>query len=821
MLKSKYLISIILLLLSLSIVAIGYSQSTKIRGNIIDIETSEPLPFVNVSFMGLTIGTSTDFNGNYFLETRNPGDTLIISSVGYSTIKIPIRKNSFQTHNIKLKPSTISINEIEILAGENPAHILIDSIIANKKWNNPDNIKSFECEVYTKIEIDANNINEEYKNKKVFNQLQFIFDYIDTSVVTGKSYLPIFISETISNLYVKSNPRDRVEIIKASKISGVQSESVSQLTGQMYEEENIYNNYIEIFDQPFVSPIAGFGKMYYKYYLIDTLVIDNHLCYNISFKPKRKQEFTFSGDFWIADTSFAIVKSKIRMANDANLNYINDMVSQQKFIFIDSSWFLSHSKLIIDFNITDKSTGFFGRKTTSYKNVLINNISNPEIFKSKIDIVVKENAYDKGNLYWENARHEELTDKEDSIYSMIDSIKNVPIFRTFADVLTTFVTGYYVKNKFEYGPYYTFYSFNEIEGHRLRLGGRTSNDFSKKVMYFGHVAYGFRDTKIKYSLGFMYMFGKNPRESLKLFYKDDVEQLGKSQNAFLEDNILSTLLQRNPIYKLSRVKTYEIAYEKEWFHGFSNTLKLSHKTIFPTDSIPLIYSTQELTKKYNKLITSEIHLNTRFAYKEMYVYGEFERTHITSDYPIINLDMTFGIKDFLDSDYDYIKLGFNIQHLFDIGNYGYLKYNFDAGKIFGTVPYPLLRLHEGNETYAFDDYAFNMMNYYEFASDEYLSLYTEYHFMGLFLNKAPFLRELKLREVAHAKIIMGSIRKDNLNFINFPGALSELNTPYIETGLGIENIFKILRIDALWRLTHNDRANIRNFGIRAKLQIAL
>ena len=800
---------------------VSFSQVTKIRGIITDNDSKEPIPFVNISFKDLPIGTTTDFNGEYFLETKTPGDTLIYSSVGYKSIRIPVKKYSFQNVDLNMESLSIDIQEIEVLAGENPAHIILDRINENRERNNPDNINTYECEVYTKIEIDANNIDEKFKNSKAFKQLQFVFDYIDTSVVSGKTYLPIFITETLSDFYYRKSPKNQVEIIKASKVSGIESQSVSQFTGQMYREANIYKNYVEIFDQPFVSPIAGFGKLYYKYYLIDSMTIDNHWCYNISFRPKRKQEFTFTGNFWVADTSYAIVSSKIRMAEDANLNYINDMVSEQEYSLIDSTWFLTHSKLMLDFNITDKSAGFFGIKTTSYKNVSVNNISNPEIFKSKTNVVISDAAYEKSDSFWMEARHEKLTADEDSIYAMVDSIKNVPIFRTVADVVTTFVTGYYVKGNFEYGPYYTFYSFNEIEGNRIKIGGRTSNDFSKRVMYSGHLAYGFRDRKFKYGLGVIYMLGKNPRETLEFNVKDDVEQLGKSQNAFMEDNILSTLLQRNPVYKLTRIKTYSGKYEKEWFQGFSNSISFKHSTIYPSDSIPLAFIGNDANDNFKSLITSEINLNTRFAYKEVYVYGEFEREHIASNYPIVNFDLTFGLKDFIGSDYKYVKLGLNVRHLFNTGTFGYFKYTVDCGKIFGRVPYPLLRLHEGNETYAFDDFAFNMMNYYEFASDKYVSLYAEHHFMGLLLNKAPLLRKAQLREVVNVKAVIGSISDENLSFVEFPGALSAINTPYVEAGIGIENIFKILRIDAMWRITNNDKPDIQTFGIRAKLQITL
>ncbi|MCF8370221.1 MAG: DUF5686 and carboxypeptidase regulatory-like domain-containing protein [Bacteroidales bacterium] len=815
----RILLSIVFLLIINGVMA----QATKVRGRIVEAETLEPIPFVNVSYIGTGIGTVTDFNGDYFLETKTPGDTLAFSCVGYKVVKYAVNKKAFQTFNIEMQPSNVELAEIVVLPGENPAHILLRKIIANKEKNNPEKIETYQCEVYNKIEFDVNNVDEEFKQQRALKQFQFIFDYLDTSVVSGKTYLPIFFTETLSDYYYRKKPKGTREIIKASKVSGVESQSVSQFTGQMYLDVNLYDNYLEILDQPFVSPIANFGRMYYKYYLIDSMVIDNHWCYNMSFQPKRKQEFTFTGDIWVADTSFAVVRSKIRMAKDANFNFVNDFVIENNFEKIDTFWFRSQTKLMVDFNLTDRSTGFFGRKTSSYRNVLIDSLTNPNIFDTKMNLSFTEDAFKKDKEFWRTARHDSLTAKEESIYEMVDSIKNVPVFRTFVDILTTFVSGYYVKGLFEFGPYYTFFSFNEIEGNRFRLGGRTSNKFSEKIMYDGHIAYGTKDTRLKYGLGLTYMFDVNPRESLRVYYKDDVEQLGKSQNAFLEDNILSSLLQRNPITKITRIKTFQSFYEKEWFQGFSNKVGFKHSTMFPTDSIPLFLSSDVFPKaEYSSITTSEFSLNTRLSWDEVYVFGSFERVSLGSDYPIINLDATLGVKNFLYSDYNYLKLGVNVQHLFNIGAYGWFKYTLDAGKIFGKLPYPLLRLHEGNETYAFDEWAFNMMNYYEFASDQYMSLYAEHHFMGLFLNRLPLLRKLEWREVVNTKILVGSLRDDNMEYdVKFPFGLTELSKPYVEAGIGIENIFKILRIDAMWRFSYLDHPNIETFGVRAMLYIAL
>ncbi|MCK4661245.1 MAG: carboxypeptidase-like regulatory domain-containing protein [Bacteroidales bacterium] len=799
---------------------ISYSQQTKVRGRITDAETKEEIPFVNVSFKGTTTGTITDFKGEYFLQTRIPVDTLIVSYIGYKTQSFQLKKNYFQVIDIELVSENINLEEVIIKPGENPAHRIIRNIISNKANNNPEKFRTIQYEAYSKIELDINNIDDDFKKNKAFKHFQFVFDYVDTSVVTGKPFLPIFITETLSDVYLQKEPNRKREIIKATKMSGIENESVMQYTGQMYQYVDVYENFIQIFGKGFVSPIANSCLFYYKYYLIDSAFIDNLWCYQISFKPKRKQEPTFTGDFWVNDTTFAIKKINVRMAEDANINFVKDLVASYEYQKVDNdSWYLKKDELLIDFNIAKKTFGFFGKKTTSYKNIIIDKPANKEFFSKNTfdETTILKDALCKNNDFWQSKRHEKLSEKEESIYVMVDSIKEVPIFRTFVDFFVMFTTGYYVHKNFEFGPYYTFFSFNPIEGNRIKIGGRTSNDFSTKIMYFGHLAYGIEDEKFKYGLGTMYMFSKNPRISAGISYNYDMEQLGQSQNAFLQDNILASVLRREYNYKLTIVREYNGFYEKEWYQGFSNKLTISHRTIYSTDYIPFIEIQNQ--KEYDYLTSFEIILNTRFAYNEKFLLGEFERISLGTRFPILNLNFTFCPENILESDYQYYKLNFNIEHKFNINPFGNLMYIIDAGKYWGKAPYPFLQLHEGNETYAYDDYAFNMMNYYEFVSDEYASIYLEHHFEGLFLNHFPLFRKLKWREVVAGKTLVGKISKNNRDILMFPGTLTGLSVPYYETSVGIENILNIFRVDAMWRLSYLNKPDVPDFGIRVKMEV--
>ncbi len=815
----KYFFYILITFLSIVPFA-GFSQLTKIMGIITDSLTKEPIPFVNVILKGTSIGATTNFNGEYSIETKHPSDTLIVSYIGYLTQKKHILKRQFQKIDFILSPKNITLSEVVIKPGRNPAEVILEKVIENKKKYNSDNLEKYKYEVYNKIQIDVNNITDKFRKRRVFNQFQFVFDNLDTSTVNGKAYLPLFLVETLSDFYHRKSPQTSREVILASKASGVENESFSQYLGNMYQKVNIYNNFITLFEKNFISPIANQSLNYYKYYLVDSTYIGDKWCYKLMFKPRRKQELTFTGSLWISDTSFAVKKVDVQIADDANINLINDLFAEQEYELVDGKhWMLVKESVVIDFNIVEEpkgTFGFFGHKTTSYKKFDFNIDKDNKIFSSPVHVQVDEVSLNKDKVFWVDARHDSLTQDEQTIYDIIDSVKNVPLFNTYYDIAQTIFTSYYIKGNFEIGPYMSLISFNELEGYRLRVGGRSSNKFSTKIMLLAHIAYGTKDEKFKYGGGFLYMLSKNPRRSFGIDYKYDIEQLGLSQSALGEDYLLASFLRRNPISKLSMVEQFKGFYEHEWITGLSSKIYLLHRVNYPVGIDTFNFNFDGANK--NHITTSEIRLDGHFAYKEKFMMGEFERVSFGTKYPVFDVQLSFGFKDVLSSDYNYQKVQLRVKHWFNIGSFGWSKYIIEAGKIWGQLPYPLLKLHEGNETYYFDEYSFNTMNYYEFVSDRYLSVYFSHHFDGLFLNHIPLMRKLKWREVIYGKGVIGALSEKNKKYNSSAFELNELNQPFYEAGVGIENIFKFFRIDGVWRLSYLDHPNVNKFNLMITMQ---
>lgn len=798
------------------------AQLTHVSGRVTDALTNEGIPFANVAFKGTTKGTVTDINGYFILDTDSPSDSLSASYVGYIPVTLKIARGITQTANFLLKVSKYDLKEVVIKAGENPANILLKKVIENKDKNDKKQLEAYQYEVYSKMEFDMTDIPPDFKDKKLIKPFAFIFDNIDSSVTNSKPFLPFFITETLSDYYFKKNPKSNREIIKASKISGLENESVTQFLGDMYQNVDVYDNYIDVFGKSFVSPISNVGMLYYKYYLTDSAFLENQWCYKLKFKPRRKQELTFFGECWIHDTTFAIRKIDMRVVEDANINFVEDLAVVKEYTRVnDTNWMLSKELLVVDFAARKDGIGLIGRRSASYRNFKLNEPAPDSIFSGSENIKVLEFSVAKNDSFWAVSRHDSLSDREMKIYQMVDTIKTLPAYKTYIDVITLIVTGYYDAGFFEIGPYFTLYSFNAVEGNRLKFGGRTSYEFSKRLRLEGYVAYGTKDEKFKYFGGFRYYLRTKPREAIGASYKNDVSQLGQSDNAFQDDNILASLFRRNPANKLTKIETYKCYYENEWLSGYSHRLSLSHAVASPLGELNYTYFNNEsLTDSSRTINTSEISFQMRFSYREKFVEGETGRISLGSDYPVMQIIYTAGLKGVLESDFNYHKLVAKVDDIVKVPPFGYTYYAIEAGKTWGTVPYPLLNVHQGNESYFYDYAAFNMMNYYEFISDQYASLFVVQHFEGFFLDKIPLLRKLKWREVASLRGVYGSLSDDNLNIMVKKDEIGSLSAkPYVEAGFGVENILKILRFDFMYRLSYLDKPDIAKFGIRGSLQI--
>ncbi len=796
-------------------------QNTEISGKITEAGTGNPIPYANIVFPGTFVGTMSDINGNFSLSTLKVGKVIEVSAIGYKKQTAPVNLSQKNTFNFELEEDVVALDEIEVTPGENPANILLHKIIDHKKQNNPDEFPSWQSRIYAKTEFDIKNIKSSLRNKKLLSQFDFVFNYIDSLEIEGKTFLPVFFNETESNYYHDSETnKDREEII-ANKASGMTVDMFSQFTGKMYEDINIYDNYLTLSDVGLISPVNSLGLQFYKYYLLDSVQNGDSKIYEVSFHPKLVQEPVFDGKLWVEDGSFALTKLEMQLSEKANVNFVNNLQYKIEYQKNEGRWVPRNESIIADVDLQknkdSEKMGLIVRKNNIYKNFHFGPVTSA-IEEFKDPITVASDAMDKDDQYWENIRPVELQTREKNIYVMVDSIKNVPLYRTAAEYVYMFYYGYRDLGKVEIGPYYYMYSKNKVEGSRFRLGARTTYKFNQHLRLNGYGAYGTLDQKWKYGGGAEYFFSVKPLSVISFQGQHDMEMLGKSSNAFMEENIMTTLLSKGLNSKLNMVDNLDLTAKHEWRNGFITEVSVVSNKIYTAPFVPLINRQGE---ELPYIRSGELHFGLRYAPGEDIVQDNFERSVYSNFDPTVTFNITKGMKGFLGGDYNYLKLNASLSDRLTLNPIGYSTFLLQAGKIWGDVPFPYLKIHEGNETYAFDTYAFNLMNYQEFISDTYASIFWEHHFVGFFLNKMPLFRKLKWREVVGMRSLWGNYNTDRDNSLVLPGNMKGLSKmPYTEFSAGLENIVKFLRVDGVWRFNYNNQSK-HQFGILFTLQATL
>lgn len=815
----KYILpSLLVLLVTVNLTS---AQKTIVTGKITEARTGDPVPYATVVFKGTYIGTMSDLNGNFHLSTTTPTGSIEISSVGFRKQEIPVSIQKTVNLSISLEEEMFMTQEVVVLPGENPAIPLFRKIVERKKENNPANFPSWHSKLYSKTEVDLKNIDKSLRTKKLLKSFDFVFDYIDSLETEGKAFLPVFFSETFSTYYhEEGNPKDREEIL-ANKASGMTSDMISKFTGKVYEGLNPYDNYLMISDYALVSPLNNLGLQFYKYYLLDSTLTDGKKFYELSFKPKSLQSPTFRGKFWVEASTLALTKIDMQLSEKANINFINNFKYSVDYNEVQEKWAPKNELIVLDVDIQkdphSRRIGVIGRKRNYFEDLTFEKPVGMKLDPNE-RITVRPDATDKDENFWNAARPFELQKREVGIYKMVDSIKQVPLYKTASEYMYMFYYGFRDLGKIEIGQYYSFYSNNMVEGNRFKFGARTTPKFNPKLRLNGYAAYGSADQEWKYSGGFEYYFSKKPKDCLSAQYKHDYEIFGKSKNAFMIDNILNTLLKKRPYNKLNMTDRLELFYEKEWIAGFSNKFSYNRTRYYSGPYVPFKTPSGEIVPGIN---VSEISLGTRYTPDEYYIMDGFEKTRIVNSRPIFSLAMAAGIKGLFGGEYDYFKIEAQVNQKLMLNPFGFAFYSLQAGRIWGDTPFPLMKIHEGNDTYAYDFYAFNMMYMQEFVSDKYLSLFYEHHFQGYFLNKIPLFRKLKWREIAGIRTLAGTYDPAVHSSMQFPEGMSSLQgNPYTELSVGLENIFKVIKIMGIWRYNKLDHTTAK-FGVVGTLQLSL
>jgi hypothetical protein len=820
--------------------------NTTVEGLVKDLKTREVLPYVSVLLDNTTVGTLTDINGRYKIVTSKTSYRISFSFMGYETESRIITPGITQIINVELINSSIELGEVLVKPNKqvyrnknNPAVDLIVKVIQHKGLNRKESLDFFTYEKYEKLVFALSNIGEKFKHLSTFRKFDFIFNNVDTSLIDGKQNLPVFIKETVSTYNFRKNPRSDKEVIKAEKnINLSEYIDIKGFTANLnylYQNINIYDNEIFFLTNKFLSPVASTASLLYRYYIIDTSMVNSVRCIKMFFEPRNPADFLFHGFLYITDDSrFAVKKIDMSFNKGINIDWIKDVRVIQDFEEIGhDAWLLTNDEIFIDFGLTPNLPGMLGHRIVSYKDYSVNEPIADAIFIGP-DLHRSKDATEKSEMYWESVRIPPLTYPEKNLYTIVDSLKRVPALRHQMNLLMLLTTNYLIFGKFEIGPDETFYSYNPVEGNRVRFGGRTTPEFNKSIYFESYLAYGFTDKRLKYDLTASYSLTKTsiyefPVKSFRLSYQYDTKIPGQELMYTTGDNIF-TSIKRGVNDKLFYNKTIRLDFLHEFENHFSYNIGYRFTKQESGGNLHFIpYEDIPLANEVHFINISEISLKLRFAPKEEFYQGKLNRAPVPSKYPVLWIHYIVGSKA-LTNDYNYQKILLGISRRFYISIIGYTDISAEAGKIIGKVPYPLLFIHNANQSYAYQRNAYNMMNFLEFVSDQYISLNLDHSFNGFFFNKIPLLKKLKLREVATLRALYGGLSGINNPELN-PGLFkfpSDSNgvpltysldkKPYIEASIGVSNIFRFLRVDLIKRFTYLDNPNVATLGVRAQIK---
>ncbi|TNE49425.1 MAG: carboxypeptidase-like regulatory domain-containing protein [Bacteroidetes bacterium] len=817
-----------------------------VKGQVLDAQTREGIPFAGIGVKDKSFGTRTDENGLFELNSPEPFTSIQVTALGYRAQIVPVDLSSGKPLEILLEPQETKLKEVTVRSGKyrnknNPAVELIRLVVQHRDENRVENLVSFSEEQYEKVLIGLSNLPDKVKDKKILKSVRFVMDNVDTTKLDGSAIVPVYLQENIQDLYLRADPKARKLYIKGNKSvkfpGYLEQEGINKSLRYLNQDVDLYDNYVVLLTDHFLSPIANLAPMFYRYYPMDTLEESGSKIVRLAFYPRNKTDMLLQGDLYIAlDSTYPVVRATFGVNPDINLNWVKSIELQQDFQRLPSGkWILAQEDYRMDFGLTKKGVGLFGQRYVSHQNPQINPVLEDSLFqRTYAEVVYLPDAENTDSTYWAASRHVSLNAAEAATYKNIDSLQETKLFRNSAKALLIAMIGYVNAGpNLEIGPLNTFYAFNAVEGNRFRFGGRTSSTLTKRFNIEGYGAYGTTDQRWKYGGNATWAlkgssYNQFPFNLLRFKYRNDIripgQELAKAQTSNLFTSFVRGINDKFVYYN-----QINLEHEREFNNHFSYIVGAEQLIQKPAGALQ--FEPVDVGHQTNSPITaSKVYAQLRYAPGEKFFQTATYRQTIDVNF-IATLRYARAINGFYNGQYNFQELRASFYKFTNLPPIGYNYLYLEAGAILGRVPYPLLMIHRANQTYVYQIYSYNLMNFMEFVSDRYIALNIDHNFYGFFLNKIPLVRKLKLREMASMKLLYGAVTPTNrpdegtglLYFPRRPDGSPITHTleqkPYIEASIGISNIFKVLRIDLIRRFTYLDHPEAPKFGIRGQVQL--
>ncbi|MVM30167.1 carboxypeptidase-like regulatory domain-containing protein [Spirosoma sp. HMF4905] len=808
-----------------------------ISGKITELSSGQGVPFASIAVKGKSIGTQADADGYYELRLRQPVDSLLVSSLGYQTAQVVVSSSML---DVVLTPTASLLNEVVVHAGENPAFRILREINTHRKQNDFRQLGGYDYEAYSQLAININQLSDQFRQRK---PVQAILRALEQQQGRSATELPVFLSETISHLYARRHPQlTKEQILKTNITSvGITDDSfVALFTGAGFNTLNFYQNQVSLFKKEFISPLAEGGRMAYTYFLADTTQIDQHTCYGIDFDPKNERDLVFKGRMWIDSRSYALVRIEAQVGAAANINFINQIDIDQTYELVadaGNAWLPETTHLTIRVGEVVKNT--FGASVdymTSVRQPVVGQPKSVDFFN--VDIDLAEDRADSSPEFWQSQRQQTLLSQSyEQTRALLDTVRNLPVVKSYTKAAQFVLNGGYlpIVRGVDMGSLFSMWAYNPIEGHRFRMGLQTNNAFSRTWQLSAYGAYGTRDRVWKTGWEVNFIPTRRPVTLLSLKHTYDLEQLG-FRTEDLADNSFFRVNSRFGSYpRAFYQRETSLTAQRDLGPNFTQTIGIRYRTmnlLFPF-AINQDTEPQHPTALGTDILSKEYFLETRYAPGRLparRVTSRRIRRRPSETAPIVTLRYTLGTSSFQGRTFrGYQKWQLQWDHAIRWGLLGRTQYSVKAGYSPSTIPYPLLQVHLGNQTPFYNRNAFNLMNYAEFVSDQYVSVGVEHKFEGLLTNRLPLIRRWGWRTFMTGNVLWGHLSNANRNLIAthdeagkpLPGVHSLHQTPYVEVGYGFENVLKTVRIEAMHRLTYRQNPNVTPFAIKLSFQLGL
>lgn len=849
--KTKYIKSFLLFLLLGCCISVS---AQNIQGVVTDSLTNEPIPYLSVFYEGKGVGSITDNDGNYKVETRKGWNKLTFSAVGYVTKVVNIIPGVTKNLNVRMRPDDIMLDEVVVKPKRekysrknNPAVELMKKVIAHKKNNKLSENDYYQYNKYQKITMSLNDVTPEMLEKGMYKKMPFLKDQIELCEETNKFILPISVDETASQKIYRKHPKSEKTIIKGMSSTGVNElfatgDMLSTVLKDVFTDVNIYDNDIRLLQYPFISPISSSDAIsFYKFYIMDTTFVDKDKCFHLTFVPNNSQDFGFTGHLYVlADSSYAVKKCTMNLPKKSGVNFVDNMDIIQEFEQLpNGEWVLKTDDMIVEMTLMKIMQGFQIRRTTRYSDYAFDELPQ-QLFKRKGAEIKEADAMMRGDDFWNQYRPVPLTQTESSMDMLVKRLEQMPGFKYVIFVLKAFIENFVETgtkehpSKVDIGPVNTMISNNYIDGLRLRMSAQTTANLNPHLFFKGYYAYGFKDHRSKYMGEVEYSFNKKeylprefPKNSITFSYQYDVMSPTDKFLKTDKDNVFVSF-KTSTVDQMSYVRNIALKYENETQFGLKTTVEVKHSTDEPTGGLAYITNDDQKTL-VPEIQTMEASLAFRYAPGETFVNTKQRRIPVSFDAPVFTLSHTAGFKGVLGGEYNYNLTEIGLYKRFWFSSWGKIDMFVKGGAQWNKVPFPLLIMPAANLSYILQRETFNLINNMEFLNDRYASLDVSWDLNGKIFNRIPLLKKLKWREAIGFKMLYGHLTDKN-NPMKHPGD-SELflfptrdgrptsfvmdpKTPYMECSVGIHNIFKILHIDYVRRLNYLDHPDANKWGVR-------